>query len=191
MNRWKRSRMALLSAAVLLTLAACGGGGDGEAAETTEATETTAVEETPTTEAPAASDTTEAVDDGGGDDGSSGLSGTCLEATQAMAAAMSSYSTGVAGAMGGTLDSEELQQVAEQLEAMAGAAPAEIQDDLQVIAEELGAFYTALAETGYTGQGAPTPDQIAQLEALSEAIDQEAFDAASANVEAWFEANCG
>jgi hypothetical protein len=186
-----RGRMTLLSLAVGLTLAACGGGGDGEATETTATAETTATVETPTTEAPAAPDTTEAADDSGGDGGSSGLSGTCLEATQAMAAAMSSYSTGVAGAMGGTLDSEELQQVADQLEAMAGAAPAEIQDDLEVIAEELGAFYTALAETGYTGTGTPTPDQIAQLEALSEAIDQEAFDTASANVEAWFEANCG
>jgi hypothetical protein len=189
MNRQTRARISLLSAAVLLTLAACGGGGDGETAVTTAATETTAGE-TPTTGAPD-TDPTEAVDDGGNDDGPSGLSGTCIEATQAMAAAMSSYSTGVAGAMGGTLDSEELQQVADQLEAMAGAAPAEIQDDLQVIAEELGAFYTALADTGYTGEGTPTPDQIAQLEALSDAIDQEAFDTASANVEAWFEANCG
>jgi predicted Ser/Thr protein kinase len=191
MNRLMRGRMALLSAAVLLTLAACGGG-DGDATETTATAETTAVEETPTTEAPATETTqAEPADDTGGDDGLSGLSATCLEATQAMAAAMSSYSTGVAGVMGGTLDSEELQQVAEQLEAMASAAPAEIQADLEVIAEELGAFYTALAETGYTGEGTPTAEQIAQLEGLADAIDQDAFDAASDNVNAWFEANCG
>lgn len=191
MNRSMRGRIALLSAAVLLTLAACGGG-DGDATETTATAETTAVEETPTTEAPATETTqAEPADDNGGDDGSSGLSATCLEATQAMAAAMSSYSTGVAGVMGGTLDSEELQQVADQLEAMASAAPAEIQADLEVIAEELGAFYTALAETGYTGEGTPTAEQIAQLEGLADAIDQDAFDAASDNVNAWFEANCG
>jgi hypothetical protein len=93
--------------------------------------------------------------------------------------------------MGGTLDGEELQQVADQLEAMADAAPAEIQGDLQVIAEEIGAFYTALAETGYTGTGTPTPDQIAQLEGLADAIDQDRFDAAADNVNAWFESNCG
>lgn len=191
MNRSMRGRIALLSAAVLLTLAACGGG-DGDATETTATAETTAVEETPTTEAPATETTqAEPADDNGGDDGPSGLSATCLEATQAMAAAMSSYSTGVAGVMGGTLDSEELQQVADQLEAMASAAPAEIQADLEVIAEELGAFYTALAETGYTGEGTPTAEQIAQLEGLADAIDQDAFDAASDNVNAWFEANCG
>ncbi|HEU4895243.1 MAG TPA: hypothetical protein VFT85_05360 [Acidimicrobiia bacterium] len=185
-----RGRSGVLTIALLLTLAACGGG-DGDATGTTATDETTAVEETPATEAPAEPDTTVATDETGGDDGVSGLSGTCLEATQAMAAAMSSYSTGVAGVMGGTLDSEELEQVAEQLQAMASAAPAEIQDDLEVIANELGAFYTALAETGYTGTGTPTPEQIAQLEALSDAIDEEAFETASANVEAWFEANCG
>lgn len=191
MRNWMRGRITVLAGITLLTLAACGGS-DGEATETTSATETTAAAETPTTVA-AAPDTTEAEepDDSGGDDAVAGFSTQCLEATQAMGAAMSSYSTGVAGAMGGTLDGDELQRVTDQLEAMAGAAPAEIQDDLQVIAEELGAFYTALAETGYTGGGTPTPDQIAQLEALSEAIDQDAFDAAADNVNAWFEANCG
>jgi len=192
MNNWMRGRITVLSAMVLLTLAACGGGGD--ATETTLATATTtpAAAETPTTEAPA-TESTEATqpDDSGTDDGVAGLSTVCIEATQAMGAAMSSYSTGVAGAMGGTLDGEELQQVADQLEAMASAAPDEIREDLQVIAEELGAFYTALAETGYTGTGTPTPDQIAQLESLADSIDQERFDTAADNVNAWFESNCG
>jgi hypothetical protein len=190
MYRRMQGRMTTLSAIVLLTLAACGGG-DGEATETTVATETTTAEETPTTEATTSPDSTEAEqpDDSDGD-GVSGLSTVCLEATQAMGAAMASYSTGVAGAMGGTLDGEELQQAADQLEAMASAAPDEIRDDLQVIAEELGAFYTALAETGYTGTGTPTPDQIAQLEGLADAIDQDRFEAASDNVNAWFESNC-
>lgn len=193
MNNWMRGRMTVLSAMVLLTLAACGGG-DGEATDTTLATETTtsAGAETPTTETPATESTdAEQPDDSGTDDGVAGLSTVCIEATQAMGAAMSSYSTGLAGAMGGTLDGEELQEVASQLEAMASAAPDEIRDDLQVIAEELGAFYTALAETGYTGTGTPTPDQIAQLESLADSIDQERFDAAADNVNAWFESNCG
>jgi hypothetical protein len=176
---------------VLLTLAACGGGGDGDATETTAPTETTTAEETPPTEAPSPDTTQPDPGNDTGDNGVSGLSTVCIEATQAMGAAMSSYSTGLAGVMGGTLDGEELQQVADQLEAMADAAPAEIQGDLQVIAEEIGAFYTALAETGYTGTGTPTPDQIAQLEGLADAIDQDRFDAAADNVNAWFESNCG
>jgi hypothetical protein len=191
MYSWMRGRITVLSAMVLLTLAACGGGGDGDATETTAPTETTTAEETPPTEAPSPDTTQPDPGNDTGDNGVSGLSTVCIEATQAMGAAMSSYSTGLAGVMGGTLDGEELQQVADQLEAMADAAPAEIQGDLQVIAEEIGAFYTALAETGYTGTGTPTPDQIAQLEGLADAIDQDRFDAAADNVNAWFESNCG
>jgi hypothetical protein len=184
-----RGRMTLLSLFTVLALAACGGGA-GEATETTLATETTSAAETPTTEASPSPDSTEGEQPDDSGEGVSGLSTVCIEATQAMGAAMSSYSTGVAGAMGGTLDGEELQQVADHLEEMASAAPVEIRDDLQVIAEELGAFYTALTETGYTGTGTPTPDQIAQLESLADAIDQDRFDAAADNVNAWFESNC-
>jgi hypothetical protein len=73
---------------------------------------------------------------------------------------------------------------------MADAAPDEIKDDLEVIANELEAFYTALGEAGYEPGVAPTPEQIAQLSALAEVVDQEVFDEASDNINAWFEANC-
>jgi hypothetical protein len=92
--------------------------------------------------------------------------------------------------MGGNLDDESLQESAAQLQAMADAAPDEIKDDLDVIATELEGFYTALAESGYEPGSAPTPEQIAQLSALAEVIDQEAFDEASDNIDEWFEANC-
>jgi hypothetical protein len=169
----------------LLLVSACGSD-TGEADETTTtapaAPDTTVAEEAVTTSAP--SD-----DPGGGTDGG-GVTTMCLDATQAMAAAMSSYTTGLAGAMGGSLDDESLQLAAGQLEAMADAAPDEIKDDLEVIAEELGAFYTALSETGYETGVTPPPEQMAELSALAEVIDQEAFDEASANINAWFEANC-
>jgi hypothetical protein len=169
-----------------LMLAACGGGGDdeeGTTLATQPATETTVAEETP--------DTTAAAEepDAGSDDGID-LTTICLDATQAMAAAISSYTTGMAGAMGGSLDDESLQLAAGQLQAMADAAPDEIKEDLAVIAEELGAFFAALADIGYEAGGAPSPEQMAELSAIAEVIDQESFQTASDNLNVWFEANC-
>jgi len=169
-----------------LMLSACGGGGDDEEGTTlaTEpAVETTVAEETPGT-------TTAAEEPDAGTDDGIDLTTVCLDATQAMAAAINSYTTGMAGAMGGSLDDESLQLAAGQLQAMADAAPEEIKDDLAVIAEELGVFYAALADIGYEAGGTPSPEQMAELSALAEVIDQESFQTASDNLNVWFEANC-
>ncbi len=165
---------------VAVALASCGG--DSGADDTTIAP-TDDVNATTTTAAP-----DEATDGDSG--GLAGLSSTCLEATQGMAAAVSAYSTGMAQAFGGSLDDESLQLAAEQLEAMAEAAPDEIKDDLNVIAAQLGDFYTALAESGYEPGATPDADQLAALSALAESIDNAAFEAAADNINAWFEENC-
>lgn len=184
--RFSLARVVLVGLA-LVVVSACGGdaGDDGDASTTTIGEPgTTAVEETPDTTA------ADPGGDSGDDSGDDGFGTVCLEATQAMAAAINAYSTGMAGAMGGSLDDQSLQESAAQLQAMADAAPDEIKDDLDVIANELEGFYTALAESGYEPGVAPTPEQIAQLSALAEVIDQEAFDEASDNINEWFEANC-
>jgi hypothetical protein len=190
-------RLLAVLFAMLLLVAACGGddgtGGDDNDTNTTQSDDGGGDEGTG--------------DDGGGDEGDEGGSDgggaddgdgigiggfneTCLEAAQAMAAAMSQYSTGVAGAFGGTLDDADLAEAAEQLQAMADAAPEEIQDDLAVIAGGLEDFYTALAESGYVAGQVPSAEQIEELSALAEVLDQEAFQEASDNINAWFEANC-
>lgn len=181
MNSWTRRRMALLSLTAVAVLAACGGG-DGATDEGTTADGNSTETSAPMTSEP-----------GEQDDGGEGLPGgtsVCVDTGQAVAAAISSSSTAIAGAMGGTLDSDAVQEVTNQLQAMTDAAPDEIKADLEVIATEIGAFYTAWAEIGYTGGAAPTPEQIEQLEALSEAIDQDVYTEAADNLEAWFEANC-
>lgn len=182
--RFTPVRLVAIIAALLL-MAACGG--DGTAEETTT---TTTQAEPETTVASQPVDSEPADDTGSGSDDGGGITTVCLDATQAMAAAINAYTTGLAGAMGGSLDDESLQLSAGQLQAMADAAPDEIKDDLEVIANELGDFYTALSESGYQPGVAPTPEQIAQLSALAEVVDQEAFDEASDNINAWFEDNC-
>lgn len=170
---------------VALVVVSCGGDAGGD--DTTTA---------PSDDVNVTTTTAAAPDDDGddvGNDGDSGvdsLSSTCLEATQGMAAAVSAYSTGMAEAFGGSLDDESLQLAADQLEAMADAAPDEIKDDFAVIAAQLGAFYTALAESGYEPGATPDAEQLAELSALAETFDNEAFEEASDNINAWFEANC-
>ena len=73
---------------------------------------------------------------------------------------------------------------------MAEAAPDEIKDDFEVIAAQLGTFYTALAESGYEPRTTPDAEQLAALTALAESFDNETFEEASDNINAWFEANC-
>ena len=193
-------RLLVVLFAMLLLVAACGGGddtgGDDNDTNTTQADDGGGDEGT--------DGGGDEGTDGGGDDGGSdgggaddgdgigigGINETCLEAAQAMAAAVSQYSTGVAGVFGGTLDDDDLAEAAEQLQAMADAAPEEIQDDLAVIAGGLEDFYTALAESGYVAGQVPSAEQIEELSALAEVLDQEAFQEASGNINAWFEANC-
>lgn len=177
----------LTSARVLVVLfvafvvVSCGGEGGSDDTTTTQRNDV--AETTTKTAEPDAEDD----DEGGSLDG---FSSTCLEATQGMAAAVNAYSTGMAEAFGGSLDDETLQLTADQLEAMAEAAPDEIKDDFAVIAAQLGDFYTALAESGYEPGATPDAEQLAALSALAESFDNEAFEEASDNINAWFEANC-
>ena len=172
----RKLRTVTVLAVISLLLSACGGetgnddpGTTPESPTTTGASQTTAAPSTTT-------------DPGGG---FGGLPTACLNASQAMAGAVQAYAQAFTGATPGFAD------FAGQLEAMADAAPAEIKADLEVLAREFGAFYQALAEIGLVAGATPTPEQIEQLNALSEQIDEDALDDASANIEAWFEDNCG
>jgi hypothetical protein len=168
----------LVACLVALLAVSCGGEGAGEDTTTTQAAE---VESTTTTAAP---------EDTEGDTDLGELSGVCLEATQAMAEAAGAYSTGLAQAFSGTLDDETLQVAADQLQAMADAAPDEIKDDFRMIADAMAAFYATFGEIGYEPGATPTPEQAEQLAALAETFDNDAFNDASLNIEAWFEENC-
>lgn len=183
MSSMKTKAVLVLVLAMVVT--ACGGSAGEEATTTTSASATT-------TAAPATTTTTQTSNtQPGGSGGQGGLTQVCLEATQAMSAAMASYGAGFVGAFGGTVDDDSLEAASAQLRAMAEAAPAEIRDDLRVIAEELSKLYAALDEIDYQPGTPPTPEQMAQLEALSEVIDQEAFEEAADSVEAWFDTHCG
>lgn len=182
-----RNRNLLMCIVVAVTVGACGGEATDDAPAGTTETTAQAGAATSTT---AVSTTSATVASGNGSEEGGVASAACIDATQAMAAAMSSYSTGMMGVMSGNFDSESLELAAGQMEAMAGAAPEEIRDEMMVIATELGKFYEALAEIDYEAGAVPTPEQSEQLAALGDSIDQQAFDEAALAVELWFEENC-
>jgi hypothetical protein len=117
-----------------------------------------------------------------------GLSPTqvCLDAAEAMSAAMQSYSSSFSGA----LDEATAAEIEEQLEQWAAQAPDEIKDDFAVLAREMSGYYATLAEIGLIPGATPTAEQLQQLSEAADQVDQEALDQASDNIQAWFDANC-
>ncbi len=168
-----RTANRLLGIALVMALLAACGGGSGDATTTTQAEVTTT--------APDATTTT-------GDDGpDGGLSGMCLESSQAMAEAMEGYGQ----SFGGAGDPTDFDTISQQLEAAAEAAPSEIREDFEVLATELGKFYDAMDDFEFTPGQTPSPEQLAAMQAAIESVDQAALETASTNIEAWFEDNCG
>jgi hypothetical protein len=172
--------IAVLALGLLAT--ACGGGDDGSA----DATTATAA---PTTSAAPADDA-----GSGNDEPDLGdlFASRCPEAAAGVAAALSAYTTGIAGAFAGQVDEDELESSAAELRRLAEDAPDELRDDLDVIASTLAEFYGAFAEIGFdpTSGEPPTPDQIERLTQLTEDFDDTAFQEAADNITAWFEDNC-
>ena len=185
--RLRNPRAFVLLLSLLLVLAACGGGGDDGAAPDDGDGDTA-------TTAAGGGTADDGTDDSGDDDDGSGgefdPNSACIEATQAMSEAMNAYGTGLTGAVTGDLDTAQLEQAAGQLRALAESSPDEIKDDFTIIADELGEFYTALAESGFQVGQTPSPEQLATLTAVMESVDQQAIETAANNVSAWFEDNC-
>jgi hypothetical protein len=131
-------------------------------------------------------------DDGGSDDDDDDGDGVfdpstvCLEAAAAMAAAIQVYTMSFSGAF----DDAATADVEDDLEEWAANAPEEIKDDFVVYATEMSAYYEALGEIGLTAGATPTAEQLQALSEAADQVDQEAIDEASANINAWFDANC-
>jgi hypothetical protein len=110
----------------------------------------------------------------------------CVEAAQAMSAAMQSYSSSFSGA----LDEATAADVEAQLEQWADQAPDEIKDDFDVFAREMSGYYETLADIGLTPGATPTAEQLQQLSEAADQVDQEALDEATQNIQSWFDTNC-
>jgi hypothetical protein len=159
-------------ALLVLAFAGCGGDGDSSASEDTVATETTTTEETTeeeTTEETTEEEATEETTTEESSDSGAVSAEDCQEFAEATAE--------ISGALSGTADVGELQDT---FEALTAAAPDEIKDDFQVLAD----YVTDIAEV--VGDGTPSAEDAQALASL----DATAVTAASQNIATWATENC-
>src|SRR5262245_30923774 len=120
-------------------------------------------------------------------DADPGVFGTaeCAQAVTAWGSAVAA-----AGAAQGT-GAGDLESSLSQLQAVASSAPEESRADLTTVYEAYAAFLGAMEDAGYDpGSGtAPTAEQLAAMQAASEAMTESDVQAASDRVSAWFESN--
>ena len=109
----------------------------------------------------------------------------CLAAASALASAFSGGMTAE-----GTFDPEGIEDAFNQ---MSEFAPSEIKDDLAVMANGIGQFYSILEAAGVDFDDPSALAAPGVMEALEEAsayLDSTEFEEASDNVSAWFESEC-
>lgn len=109
----------------------------------------------------------------------------CAELVQAMAAAAAAPQAATGGAA-------DLEQSIEQLEAFAAAAPEEIRDDVQTIAEGYAEIADVFRDAGFDpASGEPlSAETIAALTAAAERLQTPEFQGAVDRVSAYFDAEC-
>ena len=130
--------------------------------------------------------------DNGGDLGDVGDLPAVLSSNDCFAAASalgSAFSGGITP--GGTFDPEG---IADAFRRVSQLVPSEIQDDVAVMADGLGLFFSTLEEHN-VDLGDPAslgaPGVAEAMEDASEALESTDFQEASDNVNAWFENMCG
>lgn len=162
----------VLSVVLGLVLIACGG-----SADTSDPTTTTASTASTTATTDGGTDTTD-----GGTGGVPNADCLQLSMTLSQASAM-----GLGGGSGDASDTVEA------LVNMAAAAPAEIADDLEILAAAYGDFLTALEEAGVDLADPATytsPEGQAALLAASEALNTTGINEASENISAYIDNLC-
>jgi hypothetical protein len=177
MNRKFLVLLALAAMGMALLTAGCGG--DNKSTETTTAattTETTPTEttttETTTTEATTTTETTattETTDTGAN------------FATTENCRQFAEIGQKISSSLTGSSDIKDIQTAFDQY---AEAAPADIKDDFQTLADFFGQVADALG--GVKAGQTPSPQQLAKLQSL----DSKAATQASQNISAWVQENC-
>lgn len=163
----RRTAVAAIVLAVLLTPAGCGGDDDDEAAADTEAAATAAATDA---EASEESETPDFASS---------------ENCTALAALGVKVSLALGGA--GGADVEETKKL---LNEFADEAPEEIRADFAVIADAYAKIGDTLGDLGLTAGETPSSEDQARLQELAAELDQPALTSANENITAWVNKNC-
>ena len=161
----------VLAAAVLL--AGCGGDDDNTAAKS-ESTTTVKVTTPTSVVNPAA------------------VAGALALAPAECRAALAAFATGPAAAFQGSANSTDFAQVETYLKKVQASAPSEIKDDLGLIVDFYAKFVQAVKDAGidFSKPDTVTPDRLQKLQSVMGSIDQQKFQAASQNVDKYFQEHC-
>ncbi|HZN21839.1 MAG TPA: hypothetical protein VFB57_04705 [Gaiellaceae bacterium] len=174
--RWLTIGVAVLGLA--LVGAGCGGGDEETADDDATVTITT---ETDT-------ETTGTTDEGTTDDGDTSGTGVLTEDCLAAVSAFVSLSQAVGSAATG--GGSGASQFSDELNEFADKAPAEVQDDIRVLAEAYAAFIDELSDLDLQEGQVPSGDQIQALTEASEKLNTPEVTQASENFNAWAQTNC-
>jgi hypothetical protein len=166
--------------------AAAGCGGDDESASgDTTTTETTTTEDTETTET-TTTETTETEDTDTTDTTETGDLGDF--ATSENCAEFAEIGSRISEAFTGT-GAGDLDEASDAFAELTAAAPDEIKDDFQVIADAYNKLADALQGVDITSTN-PDPEALAKLTQISQELDQAALTTASTNISTWAQENC-
>jgi hypothetical protein len=179
--RWLTIAAAVAALALGLAATGCGGGDD----EASDEPDTTLTE----TETDATSDETTTDEETTTDDGTDTdadipdfASEDCQELVNA--------SSAIGEALSGANTPDEVQEASDRFHEFAEQVPEEIQDDVQVLADVYDRYITVIADIDLQAGETPTAEQIGQLTAALQDIDQQAVTEASTNLSTWATENC-
>jgi phosphate transport system substrate-binding protein len=170
-----RRLAVLLLAALALLVAGCGGDDESEASDETAIVETTNDDGTETAD----DDGTETEDDTT-EDGAAALEGECAE--------FAGLSAKLSQALSGS--SSDLDSASEVFDELADQVPDEIQDDYEVLADNFRELAEALEGVDLSGGSAPSQEDLAKIQELTQSLDTPEVREAAQNIEAWATENC-
>lgn len=166
----------LLLAALALLVAGCGGDDESDASDETAIVETTNDDGTETAD----DDGTATETDDATDDGSAALEGECAE--------FAGLSAKLSQALSGS--SSDLDSASEVFDELADQVPDEIQDDYEVLADNFRELADALEGVDLSGGSAPSQEDLAKIQELTQTLDTPEVREAAQNIEAWATENC-
>jgi ABC-type Zn uptake system ZnuABC Zn-binding protein ZnuA len=114
-------------------------------------------------------------------------------ATSKNCAQLEALGTKLAQALQTTSGSAEtrLNKEAQLLHDYANAAPSDVRGDFQTLADAFDTYAHALLKAGIKAGQAPTPAQIAKIQAAAKAFSTQKLRAAEQHLAAWAQKNCG
>jgi hypothetical protein len=160
-------RYSLILVLLVIPLTACGGNGSGGGGGGTQAE--------PVGDQPAADQPAGDID-----------VGECIGAANALASAISAAGQAISGVASG------LEESVQTLDAFAESAPEEIAEDLKTVAEGYASVAQAVEEADFDAASGETPSaqEVAAIQAASEALNEQGFRDAVQRVDTWFREEC-